>query len=143
MLRAWASNRAMVCSAADRMFDWGAFTTMTPRSVAALTSTLSRPMPARPTTTRSAPASSTSRVTWVAERMMRRSRAVHDVDQLVGVDRPEPDIDHVAGVTEPLEPAVGDLLGHEDARHRAQVWPGVASRQPTSRTVAARTLTEL
>jgi hypothetical protein len=34
----------------------------------------------------------------------------------------------VAGVTEPLEPAVGDLLGHEDARHRAQVWPGVEAR---------------
>ncbi len=54
-------------------------------------------------------------------------RPVHDVDQLVGVE-PEPDIDHVAGVTEPLEPAVGDLLGHEDARHRAQVWPGALAR---------------
>jgi hypothetical protein len=54
-------------------------------------------------------------------------RAVHDVDQLFGGE-PEPDIDHVAGVTEPLEPAVGDLLGHEDARHRAQVWPGVLAR---------------
>ena len=29
----------------------------------------------------------------------------------------------MAVVTELLEPAVGDLLGHEDARHRAQVWP--------------------
>src|SRR5712691_367939 len=53
------------------MFDCGALTTITPRRVAAATSTLSSPMPARPTTTRSAPASSTSAVTWVAERMMR------------------------------------------------------------------------
>ena len=52
-LRACASSRAMVCSAAERMFDCGALTTITPRRVAASTSTLSRPMPARPTTTRS------------------------------------------------------------------------------------------
>ena len=63
----------MVCSAAEMMLDCGAFTTMTPRRVAASTSTLSSPMPARPTTTRSAPAASTSAVTWVAERMMRAS----------------------------------------------------------------------
>ena len=71
MLRAWASSRAMACSAAERMFDWGALTTITPRSVAAATSTLSSPMPARPTTTRSVPAASTSAVTVVAERMTR------------------------------------------------------------------------
>ena len=70
-LRAWASSRAMACSAAERTFDSGAFTTITPRRVAASTSTLSSPMPARPTTTRSVPASSTSAVTWVAERTMR------------------------------------------------------------------------
>ena len=71
MLRAWANSSAMVCSAADRMFDCGALTTITPRSVAAPTSTLSRPIPARPTTTMSVAAASTSAVTWVAERMMR------------------------------------------------------------------------
>ena len=54
----------MVCSAADSTLDWGALTTMTPWAVAAATSTLSRPMPARPTTTRSWPASSTAGVTW-------------------------------------------------------------------------------
>ena len=68
-LRAWASSSAMVCSAAERMFDCGAFTTITPRSVAAATSTLSSPMPARPTTTSSVPAARTSAVTRVAERM--------------------------------------------------------------------------
>ena len=29
-LRAWASSSAIVCSAAERMFDCGAFTTITP-----------------------------------------------------------------------------------------------------------------
>ena len=53
MLRACASSSAIVCSAADSTFDCGALTTITPRRVAAATSTLSRPMPARPTTTRS------------------------------------------------------------------------------------------
>ena len=70
-LRAWDSSRAMVCSAAERMFDSGALTTITPRWVAASTSTLSSPMPARPTTTRSSAPASSSAVTWVAERMMR------------------------------------------------------------------------
>jgi hypothetical protein len=71
MLRAWASSRAMACSATERMLEVGALTTMTPRSVAAATSTLSRPTPARPTTWSEVPASSTSAVTWVDERMMR------------------------------------------------------------------------
>ena len=69
-LRACDSSSAMVCSAAEMMLLCGALTTITPRRVAASTSTLSRPMPARPTTIRSVPASSTSAVTCVAERMM-------------------------------------------------------------------------
>jgi len=44
MLRAWLSSSAIACSAALMMFDCGAFTTMTPRRVAASTSTLSRPI---------------------------------------------------------------------------------------------------
>src|ERR1019366_7968277 len=71
MLRAWASISATACSAADKIFDSGALTTITPRLVAASTSTLSRPTPARPTATRSLPASSTSALTRVAERMTR------------------------------------------------------------------------
>src|SRR5437763_7166718 len=51
------------------MFDCGAFTTMTPRRVASATSTLSSPMPARPTTTRSSLAASTSAFTCVALRI--------------------------------------------------------------------------
>ena len=70
-LRAWASSSAIVCSAAETMFDCGALTTITPRAVAASTSTLSRPMPARPMTSRRSAASSSSRSTVVAERMIR------------------------------------------------------------------------
>src|SRR5919197_3718338 len=67
-LRAWASTRATVCSAAETTLDSGALTTMIPSRVAAATSTLSRPMPARPTTRRWPAAESTSASTMVAER---------------------------------------------------------------------------
>jgi hypothetical protein len=60
---------AMVCSAVVIEFPNGVFITTTPRFDAAARSTLSTPMPARPTTrSRSAPRSSFS-VTLVAERM--------------------------------------------------------------------------
>lgn len=60
----------MVCSAAEMMLLCGALTTITPRWVAASTSTLSNPIPARPTTIKSPAVPSTSAVTWVAERMI-------------------------------------------------------------------------
>ena len=69
-LRACDMMSAIVCSAADTTLLCGAFTTMTPRFVAAGTSTLSRPIPARPTTISESASSSTSAVTWVADRMM-------------------------------------------------------------------------
>ena len=50
MLRALASSSATASSAALTMLEVGALTTMTPACVAALTSTLSRPTPARATT---------------------------------------------------------------------------------------------
>ena len=70
MLRAWANNIAIVCSAAVIAFENGAFATSTLRSVAASTSTLSRPIPARPTIFKSVPAESSSALTVVADRMM-------------------------------------------------------------------------
>ena len=48
--RATASSSAMACSAAETMLEVGALTTITPRAVAAGTSTLSSPTPARATT---------------------------------------------------------------------------------------------
>ena len=73
MLRACASTRPIVCSAAETMFDCGAFTTMIPRRVAASTSTLSRPIPARPTTLSDEARPSTSSVTFVWDRTISAS----------------------------------------------------------------------
>jgi hypothetical protein len=69
MLRVSAINRPTVCSAADTTVDSGAFATTMPRLVAASTSTLSMPTPARPITFSRAPRSITSEVSFVAERM--------------------------------------------------------------------------
>ena len=73
MLRASARSRPIVCSAAETMFDSGAFATTIPRRVAASTSTLSTPTPARPTTFSRVARSITSAVTFVAERTIRPS----------------------------------------------------------------------
>ena len=62
------SSSATACSAAETMFEVGAFTTMTPRAVAGGTSTLSSPTPARATTLSWCAAASTSASTLVAER---------------------------------------------------------------------------
>ena len=129
-LRAWASSSAIVCSAADTMLLCGALTTITPRRVAASTSTLSSPMPARPTTSRSVPAASTSSVTVVAERMIRAWAPTIAVEQLLG-GQPDPHVDLVAGGAEAVEPAVGDLFGDEDAGHRTTCLPPPLAPTPT------------
>ena len=69
-LRAIDINNAIVCSAAETMFDSGALVTITPAFVAASTSTLSKPTPARPTTSRPLTALSTAASTLVALRTM-------------------------------------------------------------------------
>src|SRR3954469_9001279 len=71
--RATDNNSAMACSAAETMLDVGALTTSTPRAVAAGTSTLSRPTPARATTLSRAPAAIASASTVVALRTIRAS----------------------------------------------------------------------
>jgi hypothetical protein len=65
-----ASSSPTVCSAAEMTVDSGAFATRIPLRVAASTSTLSTPTPARPITFRSAARSISSPVSCVAERMM-------------------------------------------------------------------------
>jgi len=60
--------RLIVCSAVEIVLPPGVFMTTTPRSVAACTSTLSTPTPARPTTRSFGAASMTFRVTFVSER---------------------------------------------------------------------------
>ena len=69
MLRASASSSASVCSAAVTTLDSGALATTTPRFVAAATSTLSTPTPARPTARSFVAFASRSASTFVAERM--------------------------------------------------------------------------
>ena len=71
--RARANIIAMACSAVVMALPKGVFITTTPRAVAVVTSTLSTPMPARPTTFRRGAASSNSRVTLVALRTARPS----------------------------------------------------------------------
>src|SRR6266508_1251731 len=66
--RAVASSSATASSAALTMFEVGALTTITPAWVAAFTSTLSRPTPARATTFSRPAAASASASTLVAER---------------------------------------------------------------------------
>ena len=68
MCRAAAKSMAMACSAVVTALPWGALSTTTPRASAAWRSTLSRPMPARPTTRRRCPAPRTSAVTLVRPR---------------------------------------------------------------------------
>ena len=69
--RASAKIRPKVCSAVVIALPKGVFITTTPRLVAAGTSMLSTPTPARPTTLSSVPALITSAVTLVAERTAR------------------------------------------------------------------------
>ena len=69
MFRALASSRPTASSAAEVMFDVGALTTMTPAWVAAGTSTLSRPTPARAMTLSRLPAAIASASIRVADRI--------------------------------------------------------------------------
>ncbi len=71
--RASANIIAMACSAVVIALPWGVFITITPRAVAAGTSTLSTPIPARPITFSRVAASSTLGVTFVADRMAKPS----------------------------------------------------------------------
>src|SRR5437773_6349915 len=65
IFRATQSKSENACSAVETVFPPGALRTTTPRWVAASTSTLSTPTPARPTTRRRVPAFKTSAVTFV------------------------------------------------------------------------------
>src|ERR1035437_7271928 len=71
--RATESSRATACSAALTMLEVGAFTTMTPALVAATTSTLSRPTPARAITRRRGACARASASIFVALRIITAS----------------------------------------------------------------------
>ncbi|BAC18188.1 conserved hypothetical protein [Corynebacterium efficiens YS-314] len=74
--RAVDRSRETACSQAEWMLEVGALATMTPASVAAGMSTLSRPTPARPTIFRLGAAAMTSASTLVAERTRRASASL-------------------------------------------------------------------
>ena len=69
MFRVIAIRRPTACSAAEITVDSGAFATTMPRLVAASTSTLSIPTPARPITFSRSARSISSDVSFVAERI--------------------------------------------------------------------------
>jgi hypothetical protein len=117
MLRAWANKSAIVCSAAERMLETGALTTITPSSVALATSTLSRPMPARPTTTRSFAASSVGPSTLVAERMI-SAWAPARASINCGRRETQSDVHLVPGVAQFLKTGVGNLFGYQYTSHQ-------------------------
>ena len=112
MLRASASINAIVCSAAATMFDCGAFATMIPRFVAASTSTLSTPIPARPITLQ---------VVRALDQIRGQLRRRPDQDPVVAADPLRQLVARPADAEVDLEPLaqqvdarVGDLLGDED-----------------------------
>ena len=111
-LRASARSSAIVCSAAVITFDWGALATTIPRFVAAATSTLSTPTPARPT--------ARSRVRLVDHLGVKLRRRA-DENALVARDalgqlvpapaNPEFDVEVLA---EEVDSGIADLLGDEN-----------------------------
>ena len=132
MLRASASISATVCSAAAMMFDCGALATMMPRLVAASTSTLSTPMPARPITLQVVGA-----LDQVGGQLGRRA----DQDPVVVADAlgellvvpVDADVD-VEALAQQVDAGVGDLLLDEDAvAARSSTGAHAAAATPASR----------
>ena len=115
VLRATASSSATACSAAETMLEVGALTTMTPRAVAAGTSTLSRPTPARATTFSRGAAAIASASIWVALRTITRVGLGERGEQRRAVGAV--DVTDVEVVGEHLDGGGGELFG--DQHHRA------------------------
>ena len=104
--------RATVCSAAATMFDCGALATTMPRLVAAATSTLSTPIPARPMTFR--PVRAGDEVGGELRRRADEDRVVAPDarrELLVAPVRRDVDLEALA---QERDARVGDLLGDED-----------------------------
>ena len=100
-----------MCSAAEMTVDSGALATMIPRRVAASTSTLSTPTPARPITFRRSALSISSFVSFVAERTTMPSYDADDrfeVGVVVDVD--------VEVLAQQVDAGVRDPFANENAR---------------------------
>ena len=132
MWRASAISSAIACSAVVIVLPPGVFITTMPRAVAAGTSTLSTPIPARPITRSSWPAAITSAVTFVPLRITSASASAIAVEQLAGRD-PGPIVDlDAARAFEDLEPLAGELIRYENLGH------GLPLRCAAARSCVAR-----
>ena len=96
-------------SAAEMTVDSGALATTIPRRVAASTSTLSTPTPARPITFSRSARSMRSEVSFVADRMMIASYSPISLGEIAV----QVDVD-VEALAQELDSGVGDLLADED-----------------------------
>ena len=119
------------------MLEVGALTTMTPRAVAAGTSTLSSPTPARATTFSRGAAASASASIWVALRTMHRVGVGERRQQRGAVGAV--DVAHVEVGGQHLERGRGELFGDEDdgtalgLGHSCSSWDVDARRSPARR----------
>ena len=102
----------MASSAAEVMFDVGALTTMTPAWVAAGTSTLSRPTPARAMTLSFFPAAIASASIWVADRMSTASTSASAGQQRAAVGSVE--VADLEVGAEGVDRRGRELLGDQD-----------------------------
>ncbi len=122
MFRASASSRAIVCSAAVITFDWGALATTIPRLVAAGTSTLSTPTPARPTARSRVARPINSASSFVAERIRIPSYSSDPLGQLLA-GPPGADLD-VEVLRQEIDTGLSDLLRHQHPRLAVSVARG-------------------
>ena len=118
------------------MLEVGALTTMTPDWVAALTSTLSRPTPARATTLRFLAAASASASTLVAERTRIASTSAIAGEQLgavgaVAVPDLEVGAERLDGGGAELFGDEYDGLGHEEVPSGWRGRPRASGRRPS------------
>ena len=139
MLRAWASSSAMVCSAAERMLDCGALTTITPAGWRPRRRRCRARSRRDPRPRGRCPPSSTSAVTVVAERMISACGALDRSSSSSG-DEVELDVDLVAAATQAVEPASGERLqrrAHEVMRSRILSGAGLVTAPVTAEPVTA------
>ena len=120
-----------MCSAAVTTLDCGALATTMPRFVAAGTSTLSTPTPARPIAFRRVARSMTSAVSFVAERMRIPSYSLDAVEVIALVD--------VEVLAQQRHAGGADLLGDEDA-HQSPSRSTTQSMQAVSACTSARSI---
>ena len=117
MLRACASSSAIACSATERMFDVGALTTMTPRSVAAVDVDVVEADPGPPDDRQAGPGRQHVGRHLRGRADDQRVRADDRLEQLLGAQALL-HVDLVAGVGQQVEPALRDLLRYQYPCHR-------------------------